>query len=399
MARGDDINIGIAGDASKFIRETGDVEDALKDVADALDDMARDTKRGGEDAERAVSDLEDSFDDARKKARDLGDAGDKAGADVEKGMKRAEGGVKDMGREAESTATEAAASFDGSAESIGDAFQEVAANAFAGFGPAGAVAGIAAAAGIGLAVAGFEQTAEAQAESEEAIAGWADKFIEAGNRIITNSQVMAEVVAIATDPERYKEAAENAKNWGVDEGTAMRAMAGDAAALAVTQETVNARRERFTEILEENATGSGNSYDKMQKLTEAEQALVDQHSAGIASWEKLTGEMAAGEERARTVSDAFLGMIDDASGAAIQVDELGNKVVTLPDNTQIFIDAKTGQASQNVSGFKGKLDEIPKTKAIVVNGTVSLDKSAITNYRPTVRVNVEGYDRFGRRAI
>lgn len=95
-------------------------------------------------------------------------------------MKGAEDGVKEMGEEANSTAKEAAASFDGSAESIIDAFQEVAANAFAGFGPAGALAGLAIAAGIGIAVGEFQKAEEAAEELRQKAIEYADEAREAG---------------------------------------------------------------------------------------------------------------------------------------------------------------------------------------------------------------------------
>lgn len=384
MARGYERRIG--ADTRDFERAVKDgvikpVDEAarsLDDLADAGEDAGRDGSRALGKLEDALRDVERQTDDAARSVKDMGDDGRRGFGRLRDGADEASEGVSDFKDEAKQNAQEVASSFDGSAESIADGFQGLAATAFAGFGPAGVVAGLAAAAGIGLAAQGFEASAEAQEASEEAIAGWADKFIEAGGRAMSAAQLVGEVTAIATDPERYKEAAENAKNWGVDEATAMRAIAGDATALEVVKKTLNDRTAEYTRILEENATGSGASYDKMQALTEAEQQLIREVSAGIPAWKKLTGEMAGGEKRAETVSQAFLGMIDDAKGAWVQVDKLGNKVVTLPDDTQIFIDAKTGQASQNIDRFKGDLDEIPKTKAVRVDGTVSLDKSGLT---------------------
>ena len=388
---GKDINIPITGDAREFIRETGDVEDALKDVSDALDDMARDTKRGGQDAERAVDKLADSFDDARKAAKDAGRAGEDAGDDIKRGMQRAEEGTEEFKDEANSTAREAAASFDGSAESIADMFQEVAANAFAGFGPAGAVAGLAAAAGIGLAVAGFQAADEARKESEERAAGWAQAYIDAGQEVIGATTVAAGLLAIATDPEQLKKAQENARNWGVDVSTAMRAISGDAAALQVVQGQVNEGQREY-----------GNLSDKalamLRSRNPEEAALVDQWKKGAAALAQQTGEMEQGAEAARNVSDGLKGLIDAAADATVQVDDLGNKVVTLPDSTQIFIDAQTGQASQNVDRFKGDLNSIPPTKAVTVNGTVDLSSvtTAINNYRPP-KIRIEGavYTKYG----
>jgi hypothetical protein len=90
---------------------------------------------------------------------------------VERGTRRAEDSLGEFKDEANSTAKEAAASFDGSADSIADAFQEVAANAFVGFGPAGAAAGLAVALGLGTAIAKTQELAEENNELRETIVG------------------------------------------------------------------------------------------------------------------------------------------------------------------------------------------------------------------------------------
>jgi hypothetical protein len=174
------IKIDFLSNVRDFLRGTDAAEDALKDVADSLDDMARDAKAGGEKAERSIEKLEDSFLDAAKRAKALGKAGNDAGDDVKKGMKGAEDGVDELKDEANATAKETAASFDGSAESILGAFQEVAANAFAGFGPAGALAGLAIAAGIGLATAEFQKAADAAEELRTKAVEYAGEARDAG---------------------------------------------------------------------------------------------------------------------------------------------------------------------------------------------------------------------------
>lgn len=391
----DEINIGIAGNSNKFVRATEDVEEALKDVAESLDDMTDDTVKGADEAERAVEDLAEKFDEVRKGARDAADAGKDAGRDIDDGMRKASDGAEDFKQEANSTAKEAAASFDGSAESIVDAFQEVAANAFEGFGPVGAAAGLAAAAGIGLAVAGFEEVQKRQEEAEQSAADWADKFIESGQRIATAAQQTASIQDIATDPEKYKEAGENAKSWGVDVSTAMLAMSGNTAAL----EVVKGRVEELSESTKVNAEEMAKHGTSAAAIQGKMKLTSDAYNDAKAKLDSLTSSMKEGGARADVVSQAYLGMIDAASGATVQVDKLGNKVVTLPDETQIFIDAKTGQASQSLDRFKGDVDKLPKQKAIVVKGTVDLDKSAITNYSPTITAKVNFRDRHGNQVL
>jgi hypothetical protein len=352
------ITIDVGLEASGVAKGAKDAEKALEKLEDAVGDAAKEGKQ--------LDKIEDELKDVQRQS-------DKTGRDVGKnmddGFDRAKKGADDFKQEANSTAREAAASFDGSAESIADAFQEVTANAFGGFGPAGAVAGLAAAAGIGLAVKAFEEVGEAQELSEEKVADWAKAFIESGNRIIGAAHVVAEVQAIATDPERYKVAAQNAKDWGVDETTAMRAMAGDATALEVTRRRLNERTEESNRLLAEQEqqvdSSAGAAYD-----------LADSVNRGAEAFSVLTGEMTAGQQRAQGVSEGLKDIVNDAASAIKEVDELGNAVYTLPDGTQIMIDAETGQATTDVSRFKGDLDGIPET----VTSTVKIQVDD-TNWR------------------
>lgn len=185
------IKISLVSDVADAIRGAEKVADSFEEVQDALDDVARDAKRT-EDALEQVGDgsgkAADSADDMQRKFRDdfdkvrkdSKDAGDAIGRNVRDGTDRAGQGMDDFKDEADGTAREAAASFDGSAESIADTFQELAANAFAGFGPAGAVAGIAVAAGLGVAIAKLTEVADKINEAKEAGAEWAQSFNLAG---------------------------------------------------------------------------------------------------------------------------------------------------------------------------------------------------------------------------
>ncbi len=368
MAGGKDINIPITGDARDFVKTTKDVEGALDDVADSLDDMTRDTKRGADQAERAVDDLADTFRDAQRRAKDLGDAGKDAGDDVKRGMERAEDGVEEFKDEANSTAREAAASFDGSAESIADMFQEVAANAFAGFGPAGAIAGLAAAAGIGLAVAGFEQVNEASEESKERANEWADAYIESGGRVLDFDTTMAKTREILTG--KFDEATKNADLWGVSIETAVAAMAGSQSAI-----------DDVTKAVDEQSKAAAIAAVKAQEMAEANggtllNLTLEEQKANAASdaLNMLTGEMDRGASQASIYSRMLVDQARATAGATEAVDEFGDTIITLPDGKQVYIDAETGQATDNVNAIERKIYGIPDGSA-----TVSVDTSTAQN--------------------
>lgn len=186
MARKNQYEIGIAADTSGLEKSISNgLVEPLEDAAKAFDKVENAAKGADLDREidkaaKATDKLDDELDDTRDSLKRLGYAARDAGDDAHRGMNRAEDGVEEFGREAESTAKESAASFDGSAESILDAFQEVAANAFAGFGPAGAIAGLAIAAGIGIATQAFQDAEEAAEELRQKANEYANDAIDAG---------------------------------------------------------------------------------------------------------------------------------------------------------------------------------------------------------------------------
>lgn len=405
MAKG--INISIASDTRQFQRgvKSGVVE-PLEDAAQVLQDVERAGDEAGSTLERSMTDaqrktdgltdefkaLQGKIEDATRKSRDFGDSGRRAGREYEDGMDRARAGVDDFKSEADSTAREAAASFDGSAESIGDAFQEVAANAFGGFGPAGAVAGLAAAAGIGLAVAGFEAVGEANEESQRRIDEWASAFIDAGGRVLDSQTYVAAANAILTDGEQYKQATRNAELWGVSVETAVAAMTGAHWALEEAQANVTRAAEEEADALE------GVPYHDVQTNManmNSEAAEAQRQLNGI------TGEMEQGAERASIMSDYLANLARTTEGATREVDEFGDSVYTLPDGTTVYVDAETGQATTNVDAIERRLYGIPDGHATVYADTSPADRAvqAWAARTLTKYVNVQPVVPYGYRLV
>lgn len=176
----------IAADTSGYEKAVRNgLIDPTEDAEKAIEDLERTAKRADLDeelkgAQRATEKLDDELDNARDSLKALGYQAKDTAADTRQGMGRAKEGVEELGEEANQTAREAAASFNGSAEDIVDAFQEVAANAFAGFGPAGAIAGLALAAGIGIGLTKVEELTERTEELQEAAREIAFTALEEG---------------------------------------------------------------------------------------------------------------------------------------------------------------------------------------------------------------------------
>lgn len=187
-----ELKIDLLADTRDFQRGVQDAEKELAQVSDALDDVAR-------DGDSTARKLERSFDDVSDAARESGDeassrlersfkdiadsarkSGDDAGDGLKKGIDKGSDAAGEFADEAKSSAKESAASFSGEFEDVGDLIQEVAANAFAGFGPLGAAAGIAAAVGIGAITAALAAGGEQSDEMKQKIADLGAEFIETG---------------------------------------------------------------------------------------------------------------------------------------------------------------------------------------------------------------------------
>lgn len=189
------IKIEFLSDTKDLVRGVDTIGDKLGDAADDLDDLGR---AGEKSAER----IQDGFKDASKALDGAGDdaktfeqraarafkavaddakkSGDDVGDSQRKGLDKAGDGLNEFKESADSNAKEVAASFDGSAQSIADGFQGVAAEAFAGFGPAGMAAGLALAAGLGIAQAALQGNADKANELGEQVTDLAGKIREAG---------------------------------------------------------------------------------------------------------------------------------------------------------------------------------------------------------------------------
>jgi chromosome segregation ATPase len=402
------MEVDLALNARRFQAGTKDAERALEDLQDVIEDFTRDSTTAGEkaadgfgdaadaasDAEREIDDLGDAAKDAEREfeqaadaADELGDAAKRAGDSGRDGMDRAKEGAADFREEAQSTAREAAASFDGSADSIVDAFQEVTANAFAGFGPAGAAAGLAGAAGIGLATAALTAHDEAVELSKERIAEWAQAYIEAGSSRLSFAQIMARSEEILTDSDRLEEAETNARNWGVEMSTAVAAMSGDMAALEEVQASLTAQTEAYNEAVQ-------NGTVQIDEWGRADQEWAQGIAEGTTALNSLTTEMEGGASAAGVMNEVLRNMALTTEGATSTVNEFGDSVYTLPDGAQILIDAETGQATtdlENVAYATNTLDGSNATVNVTANtaqaqATVNAFKSQPLYLQAQIRV-------------
>jgi len=216
-----DADLGVKG----FLKGTKDMEAALEDVSDELETVA---KTGDDGLEK----LSDKLKEAKKAADNASEAGKDVGKGFKKGTDQASDGVKDLKQNAKANAKEVTASFDGSVESIIDGFQGLASEAFEGFGAAGAIAGFALAAGIGIATAAFQQSEEEAKKAKDRIGELGVAMIDAGtDGTVPLANITENLQNIITNSEDavkgFKDISRASKTAGTDAAKIAMAYAGN----------------------------------------------------------------------------------------------------------------------------------------------------------------------------
>lgn len=391
MAKG--INIPLYTDVSSVVREGQKVPEMLDRVVDALDDVDRAGQQtsdelvdGLQDVGREARDTGDELDrqitDGAREAEGAGDrlerrfrdslqavqkesksTGDDLGKHVSDGARKAEDGVSELKDEANSTAREAAASFDGSAESIGDAFQEVAANAFSGFGPAGAAAGLAAAVGLGVVTAQIQKAKEEAQEAAEEVAAMTGAMIEAGSVDLPGDAVNAKLEEFATNTEdgatKLTDLADAARRAGLDVGDYARAIAGDAEAAARLYDTIDRSQEDYLEGLREVRAQYGQNSKEAEDYAAAH--THEWHAQVLAREELDKGKDARDRaaESYELYNDATKDSTEKIEEQAAALDEQREAQEEANDAVRSAFDAQTDLAQQ-VADTTAQLEEHAK---------------------------------------
>lgn len=350
-----------------------DIKAALRDMGlnakqaeQAVERVGTEFKKSGRDGERSIEKLEDALKDAQRETKELGDKADAAGDQARRGMERAEEGVKDFKEEAQQSARETAASFDGSFESIADLAQEVAANAFAGFGPAGAAAGIAVAAGLGVAVDQFNKIKEV---SEDALQSAFDFAYGIGAAFDAADKISA-VESWTSDQEKYKQVLDLTVASGWDQVDVIDALVegGD-------------KLDSLSRAYADGANAAGLTVGRMQELD----SVLPSIQNGLDQ----------GARAAQAQAEYLYKLAQEAGTATGEVDALGNTIFKLPGDVEVAVNAKTQQATTDIQRVGDAANSVPDAEINArVNGLnqVRVDLDALTRSRTvsiTAKLNTQ----------
>ncbi|WP_036963678.1 hypothetical protein [Promicromonospora kroppenstedtii] len=396
------IKIEIVSDVAKAVGGVKDLGGEFDKVADSLDDLIDQ----GKDAEKAldwgtpdslekvddgVKDATDSTEKLEKKFKDAADTvkkiDGKSVRDLDDDFKRAEQGAEEFGDESTQIAKETATSFDGTAESISDVFRDLAANAFAGFGPAGVAAGVAVAAGLGLAQAKLEEIAEKTNESAEAAGSWAQEFnkaTDAEGRIDALASSFEELSTTIVDDKQWFEV------WQDEATTAIEAVVdGYEAAGRSLNDFASAFNQddpkRRAEALREEETALQAQADAYNDLNQAAANRFDVDEARRLGELRDQTQAAADEIGRQADVQEKANKITDAAAAAE-----GDHADSLRETTEA-IQEKNDATRESMSAELDWLDTLAGlTKAVEENGT-SLNKNSARG-RENIRYLIDAAD-------
>lgn len=364
-------------DAVKALDELGDADGPEK-LERALEDAQRETKDLGRVVERTARDIEDEFKRSYKRV----------GQSADDGYSKVREAGSEFKDEAISNFSEVTSSFRGDMESVADLAQGTfggIASGLAGISLPAAIAAGGVGAVLGATFEGVSQQSETMKETVSTnFQEMADNGIAAWQSVQSESQRLTDAYG-----EHEDEIKRIADLVGLPFETVASAWAGNKDAI----DTVNSA---YAEMKEELRSTSG--------------VGVEAANATIAGWDGVMGSLNGtleaydkardkAERLADQQSNMWLDAIAGADEVMQEVDELGNRLITLADGTQILIEADTKKATQNLDKFKGDLDGVPervKTTAILELNTYDFDSRiwAYKNMHITVRADI--VDQYGR---
>ncbi len=389
------ISINILSNVREAVRGVDDVADALEDAEGRMHDLTKegdtaadrmeaDFRQVSQAADRSSDQLRDKF---RAAYRDVKRSSDDAADDAVRAQRRMSDQSAEVGQEirqnlGEGIANAARGDFESLADTIGDTLG----GAVSGIGGIGfAAVGAAGALGVGALIAAFQIAEEQRRKLEERANDLAQAYISAGSDVLDAMTISARSSEILTDKDLRKEAEELKRVLGTDLSTAVRALAGDQNALAAANEIVKSSEDELLRLMRESTDYMSGDFSA------AEKARLDQLLDARQKVDDLNTVNGTANETFLTQQAILKGLVNEASSAVKEVDELGNAVYTLPDGAQIMIDAETGNATTDLSAFKGDVDGIPET--VITTVKVRRDTSEWDNWTPRMK---QGYVRANR---
>lgn len=344
MAKG--ISVAVASDTRQF--QAGVKSGMIDPLVQADDTLAK----LGDTGQRAGDELQSSMRDQQTATQQLRGDIDQLNRQVSDGSSRAAGSMKTSHRQAaheveagfgemkdsaRQNAVETAASFTGGFDQIAGGVQGMASEFLAAFGPAGVVAGLALAGGIGMLTNAVDQATAATEADKQAVADLAKQWIDegiAGKNSIDDQRTAIENMATATDPSTVvitlQEAWKQAQIAGADYADVVKSIAtSDPASIQKALDSVTKLRGGYQGALTSAADYANDPNASLTPKIVASNKLADalRHAKTEATDAGRAQELAAeaGLSKFALKADAVKQLHDAYADAAGEVDAYKTK--------------------------------------------------------------------------
>lgn len=344
------IEIALASDVRRFLKGTGDAEDALGRVSDSLDETARDGAKAGDKLERTFRDI----------AKDAKTAGGDIADETRKGFRKAEDSADQFKRsagdatgefkqEAKQNFSEVTSSFQGDMTSAVDVVQGtlggLASTDLPGVGIAAGLAGAA----VGAIFTGLNADAEA---TRQRINDLTEAMIEANSKVVQESVIQDNLKKIATNADDAAISQKNlylaAEQTGIEVGVLARAYAGDPGSVAQALATVQAQWDEADQTrqgLDASAIGDAiNRQNELSRWKDSLEGLTTDYDSAAAGYDLYQQGVQAGEARNQAAIGETRKAYEDAHRAvdAIPTDK----------TTRIGVELDTSEAERYLRGWR-----------------------------------------------
>ena len=333
-------------DAIKELRKLGDTDGADK-LEVSLKDAQKATERLADETKITAARIEREYRDAYREARQASDDG----------TSKMKAGAQEVTQELGSNLGEAVSSIRGDMSDLGQVGQDTLgglAATLAGAGPAG-IAGAAAlaagAVGLGLVTASLQEQQEQAEKLRERLQDAYAEAARAGLNYLDTVQIISQVQDLAFDPERaeeWKKVQEDANRLGMDTKDVAAAYVGDLDKQQAVMDRIAAleqdRLDRAREYVEQHGTLSTPLTNERIELEEIGKRWTDLN--GIT--QTTVDAQASG---LRTVSRLLEDQYKNTEGVIKKTGEFGDRIYELPDGKTLYVDAETGQATEDLEAF------------------------------------------------
>lgn len=381
--------LSLVADVRGWLKGTADVEKSLDEVADSLDDLARDTKQNADQAADALErEFSDAFDKVKKETRDTGR---RMGDDLKDGTRKAGEGFDDLKDEANESAREAAASFTGEFDDLADYLQEVLAQALSGFGPMGAAAGIAAAAGIGILVGHLQDSAEKAEEAKQRVLDLADALSEVKGdpAALRWADILKDKLNEIVDTKEWyefwqdkpktqlEEWSKSAEKFGLSMQDVIRAQTGDSESLARINETLSRQYDDLMDKYYASAAGTGEMNDAYRQQADEVKRVQDSMNSG-------NKELQDAKKHAEELAESLRGLDDPmgraADASASMTDSLNDHLSVADEGLDRFVKKGKLHLDEWTDELKRRAKETKTVQDFTVDIAPKLSDEALARF-------------------